>query len=73
MSDVRTARHLAPPVATHSKSSGSAMPPSAFSVIWDHPDVARLPTATPKETSATQHAVQAAWRLQVLATFHVIW
>jgi hypothetical protein len=41
--------------------------------LWDHPEMRRLPTPTPAGTSATHQALQAIWRLQVMATFHTLW
>jgi hypothetical protein len=41
--------------------------------LWEHPEVRRLPTPTASDTSATHQALQAIWRLQVMATFHALW
>jgi hypothetical protein len=43
------------------------------SAILTHPDITRLPKPTPEDTSETHEAIQATWRLQVLATLYAIW
>jgi hypothetical protein len=41
--------------------------------LCDLPEMRRLPTPTPADTSAMHQALQAIWRLQVMATFHTLW
>jgi hypothetical protein len=41
--------------------------------LWVNPELARLSEPTPETTIRVHAAIQEAWRLMVLATFHTLW